>query len=141
MYGDKMAGGGEMGGYSMGGGEEKNVMEMKSGYGGSEMKGDNQQKNAEEKPADAGAAAADVSIMAIWKHKGGDAPKEQIAEPAMAKGATHTVCNPLCDLYSMLIPLLRSWLEAMPAWSSLQIRSMLLQATWWNSLSWLPTTL
>ncbi|KAL8967945.1 MAG: hypothetical protein Q9183_002689 [Haloplaca sp. 2 TL-2023] len=81
-----MAGGGKMAG-----GEEKNAMEMNSGYGGSEMKGDNQQKTAEEKPADAGAAAADVSIMAIWKHKGGDAPKEQIAEPAMAKGATHTV--------------------------------------------------
>ncbi|KAL8873520.1 MAG: hypothetical protein Q9174_001026 [Haloplaca sp. 1 TL-2023] len=91
MNGDQMAGGGEMGGYSMGGGEEKNAMEMKPGYGGAEMKGDKQQKTAEAKPAEAGAPAADKPVVVISKCKGGDAPKEQVAEPAMAPAATHSV--------------------------------------------------
>ncbi|KAL8778123.1 MAG: hypothetical protein Q9213_007566, partial [Squamulea squamosa] len=96
--GEKNAGGDKMsadmsGQYMNQGADQKNAMDMKPGdqmsgdKSGEYMKdGGADQKNTMDMNSGSG-----VSILIVSKYKGGNAPMEQIAQPAMDKGMMHKV--------------------------------------------------
>ncbi|KAL8770288.1 MAG: hypothetical protein Q9209_003924 [Squamulea sp. 1 TL-2023] len=96
--GQKNAGGDMSGQYMNKGADQKNAMETNPG---NQMSGDKSgeymknggadQKNAPDMKSGSDSAVVDNSVLAISKCKGGNAPVEQIAQPAMAKGTTHKV--------------------------------------------------
>ncbi|KAL8649523.1 MAG: hypothetical protein Q9226_005547, partial [Calogaya cf. arnoldii] len=100
--GDKMAGNkmsAEMSGQNMNkGADQTNAMAMNSGdnksgdnYGADMKNGDKNQNNAMEMKSGSDAPAADKSVVVLASCKGGNAPVEQKAQPAMEKGMMHKV--------------------------------------------------
>ncbi|KAL8903461.1 MAG: hypothetical protein Q9171_007392, partial [Xanthocarpia ochracea] len=77
--------------YDYGGGAKKANDKTAADMSSKNMNKGADQKNAADMKSGSGTASVDAPITVLTSYKGGDAPVEQIAQPAMDKGMMHKV--------------------------------------------------
>ncbi len=79
--------------YDYGGGDKEANDKSAADMSSKNMNKGAEQKNAADMKSGYDTASVDASIAVLTSYKGGEAPVEQIAQPAMEKGMMHKVNN------------------------------------------------